>query len=147
MSDERPDEHPHSDEEVDRRFEEMMTDWDGPAAEPIDLEEPEPSAPAAFTVPRQWRAGTGPGFVEEHEEDFQPPAPPPLPKDEGFWATIACLVGGPLWLLYLFFFDRYAAALWWVAAVLITIAGIVLMVVRQPANRDEDDPFDDGARL
>lgn len=139
----------HTDDEIDRRFDELVADWDAYTAEPIDLDDPEPPPPAPFEVPSQWRAGTGPSIVDRHDEhdDFVPPVEPDLPSDEGFWVTLACLVVGPLWLLYLFFFDRYAAALWWVLAAGVCFAGMALMVLRQPKNRDDDDPFDDGARL
>lgn len=139
----------HSDDEVDRRFEELVADWHERTSEPLDRDDPEPPAPepAPFVVPAQWRAGTGPSIVEDHEDEFVPPEPEPLPHDEGFWLTLGCLVGGPVWLLYLFFFDRYAASLWWVLAIAMFVAGIVLLVMRQPASREDDDPFDDGARL
>lgn len=140
----------HSDDEIDRRFDELVADWHERTADPIDLDDPEPMPPAPpvpFQVPAQWRAGTGPSIVEEQDEEFVPPVPPDLPSDEGFWVTLACLVIGPLWLLYLFFFDRYAATLWWVLAIGVCFAGMALMVLRQPKNRDEDDPHDDGARL
>lgn len=123
-----------------------MAHWDSSGAEPTDLDEtPAPAAP--LQIPTQWRASTGPSLVERHEPDFVPPEPAPLPTDEMFWVTLIALIGGPVWLLYLFFFDRYAAALWWVLALLVSVAGVVLLVMRQPANREDEDPYDDGARL
>lgn len=83
----------------------------------------------------------------EDDDDFVPPEPTPLDSDDP--ATIVmlgCLVLGPLWLLYLLFFDRNAATLWWSLAALITAAGFVMAVARQPKSRDEDDD-DDGARV
>lgn len=139
MNESQPDKPEHSDEEVDRRFDELVADWEQQDA-------PE-SEPKPFQVPAQWRSSTGPQIIDQHEPEFVPPEPSPLPSDEGFWVTVGCLVVGPLWLLYLFFFDRYAATLWWVLALAIMLVGGVLLVVRQPKNREEDDPFDDGARL
>ena len=88
----------------------------------------------------------GPPELED-DDDFVPPEPTPLDSDDP--ATIVmlgCLVLGPLWLLYLLFFDRNAATLWWSLAALITAAGFVMAVARQPKSRDEDDD-DDGARV
>lgn len=124
--------------DFDRRFEELTSDWHSEEAE-------RQTPPAA--IPAQWRASEGPSFVERHEPDFIPPEPAPLPSDEMFWVTIVALVGGPLWLLYLFFFDRYTSALWWTLATTTFFAGVLLLVLRQPANRDDQDPEDDGARL
>lgn len=141
----------HTDEEIDRRFDELVAGWDTDPSDPSDpvgTDEARPEQPSTpFTVPVQWRAGTGPSIVDEQEPEFEPPVPAELPTDEGFWVTLACLVLGPLWLLYLFFFDRYAASLWWVLASGVFVAGIAMLVLRQPANRDDEDPFDDGARL
>lgn len=80
-------------------------------------------------------------------DDFVPPEPRPV--DVGDPATVVmlgCLALGPLWLLYLLFFDRTAATLWWGTALAVTGAGFVMVVARQPKSRDEDDD-DDGARV
>lgn len=82
------------------------------------------------------------------EDDFVPPPPAPIDtSDPALVIMIAALVLGPLWLLYLLFFDREAAALWWGAAGGLTVLGFGLAVARQPRSRDEDDLDDDGARV
>ncbi|GAB3584762.1 hypothetical protein [Calidifontibacter terrae] len=131
--------------EFDRRFEELTSDWHSEEAE---RQSPQPAAPPVMPViPAQWRATDRPSFLEDHDPGFTPPPPAPLPKDEMFWVTIGALVVGPLWLLYLFFFDRYTSGFWWAVAAGVFFAGVLLLVFRQPANRDDQDPDDDGARL
>ncbi len=132
--------------EFDRRFEEITSDWRAEEAERQSSATPaEPQVPPQ--IPAQWRATGQSSFLEDHDPGFTPPTPAPLPTDEMFWVTIGCLVAGPLWLLYLFFFDRYTSGFWWTLAALVFFAGVLLLVFRQPANRDDQDPDDDGARL
>ncbi len=77
---------------------------------------------------------------------YVPPPPAPLPpsEDKHFWTMIAALVAGPLLFLYLLLFDRDGNGWWMLFALLVSIAGFVLLVLRQPLDRDEDD---DGIRL
>ena len=57
---------------------------------------------------------------------------------------ITALVSGPLLFLYLLLFNRDGNGWWMTCALLISIAGFVLLVLRQPLDRDDDD---DGIRL
>ncbi len=57
---------------------------------------------------------------------------------------IISLVAGPLLFLYLLLFNRDGNGWWMVFALLVSIAGFVLLVLRQPLDRDDDD---DGIRL
>ena len=57
---------------------------------------------------------------------------------------IVGLVGGPLLFLYLLLFNRDGNGWWMMFALLVSISGFVLLVLRQPLERDEDD---DGIRL
>lgn len=77
---------------------------------------------------------------------YVPPPPAPLPpsEDKHFWTMIAALVTGPLLFLYLLLFNRDGNGWWMMFALLVSIAGFVLLVLRQPLDRDEDD---DGIRL
>lgn len=114
-------------------------------------DEPEPRSPLA-DLPDQWRMppGGSASLLDDDEADTFVPAPPrPLPSgdDLGFWSMAGCLIGGPAWLLYLFFFDRYAQSLWWVLACALFVAGVVQLVMRSPKNRDDLDDDDDGAVL
>ena len=57
---------------------------------------------------------------------------------------IVALVAGPLLFLYLLLFNRDGNGWWMMCALLVSIAGFVLLVLRQPLDRDDDD---DGIRL
>lgn len=84
-----------------------------------------------------------PADVEEH---FEPPPPAPLPssEDKHFWTMMGALISGPLLFLYLLLFNRDGNGWWMTFALLTSVAGFVLLVLRQPNERDEDD---DGVRL
>ena len=84
--------------------------------------------------------------VESDEPHYTPPPPAPLPpsEDKHFWLMIVALVAGPLLFLYLLLFNRDGNGWWMVFALLVSIAGFVLLVLRQPLDRDDDD---DGIRL
>lgn len=115
-----------------------------------DDEGPGESAPLA-DLPTQWRmppSGSASMLDGDEAEDFVPAPPQPLPSgdDLGFWTMAGCLVGGPAWLLYLFFFDRYAQSLWWVLACTLFVAGVIQLFMRSPKSRDDEDD-DDGAVL
>jgi len=163
-------EEPENQTEIDRRFAEIVaqfgpdeTDWNAPEAvedagdHPTDETEPEPDrkdeppASPLAELPAQWRmppSGSA-SLLDDDDETFVPAPPRPLPSGEedlGFWTMLGCLVGGPLWLLYLLFFDRYAQSLWWVLACALFVAGVVQLIMRSPKNHD-DDPDDDGAVL
>ncbi|WP_270889120.1 hypothetical protein [Pedococcus sp. 5OH_020] len=86
--------------------------------------------------------------AEDEEEHFEPGPTAPLPPQEDlqFWGIIVGLVAGPLLLLWLVMFRPGVSGWWTVGALGLTIGGFVLLVLRQPHSRDEDDP-DDGARV
>ena len=83
---------------------------------------------------------------DDPEQHYTPPPPAPLPssEDKHFWLMIVALVSGPLLFLYLLLFNRDGNGWWMLFALLVSIAGFVLLVLRQPLDRDEDD---DGIRL
>jgi hypothetical protein len=122
-----------------------------------DLDESPPSeqAPAESAVPRDWTPaeGSDEGSEEDWDNDedvddshYTPPPPAPLPssEDKHFWLMIVAMVAGPLLFLYLLLFNRDGNGWWMLFALLVSIAGFVLLVLRQPIDRDEDD---DGIRL
>lgn len=139
--------------DYDARFAEIVAQLTGPvdpdalAEAPVRDPEPERQAPS---LPVQWRvpeSGATTDFLDAAER-YEPPPPAPLPRDDvQFWAIWAGLIGGPLWLIYLFAFQRDCRPFWWVLACLVCVLGMVLLVLRQPVSRDQQDPFDDGARL
>jgi len=69
----------------------------------------------------------------------------PLPVgDLQFWAILVGMIGGPLLLVYLVFFNRNMSSYWTLAAIAMSVGGFALLVSRLPGNADDDD---DGARL
>ena len=82
---------------------------------------------------------------DEHFEPF-PTAPLPPQEDVQFWGIIVGLVAGPLLLLWLVLFRPNVSNWWTLGALGLTLMGFVLLVMRQPQGRDEDDP-DNGARI
>jgi hypothetical protein len=83
---------------------------------------------------------------DREDEHYTPPPPAPLPpsEDKHFWLMVIALVSGPLLFLYLLLFNRDGNGWWMLFALLVSIAGFVLLVLRQPLERDEGD---DGIRL
>jgi hypothetical protein len=85
--------------------------------------------------------------VDPEDDHFVPPSQIDLPSAESdpmFWAIVGGLVGGPLLLLYVLFFDREGSGWWVVTALAMIVVGFVLLVLRGGTERD---PFDDGTRL
>jgi hypothetical protein len=84
--------------------------------------------------------------ADREEDHYTPPPPAPLPpsEDKHFWLMVVALVSGPLLFLYLLLFNRDGNGWWMLFALLVSIAGFVLLVLRQPLERDEGD---DGIRL
>lgn len=84
----------------------------------------------------------------DDEEHFEPGPTAPLPPQEDlqFWGIIVGLVAGPLVLLWLVLFRPDVSDWWTFGALGLTVMGFVLLVMRQPHARDEDDP-DNGARV
>ena len=85
---------------------------------------------------------------DDDDEHFQPGPTAPLPPQEDlqFWGIIVGLVAGPLLLLWLVIVKPDVSDWWTLGALGLTVGGFVLLVLRQPHSRDEDDP-DNGARI
>ena len=130
---------------------------DQPGSQPTDLGlgiNPPPEI--GFVV---WRGSSAPAGheddthdelvdSEDDEEHFHPGPTAPLPPQEDlqFWGIIVGLVAGPLLLLWLVIFHPAVSGWWTLGALGLSIGGFVLLVMRQPHSRDEDDP-DNGARI
>ena len=115
---------------------------DGKTPGPTTAPGPLPDDDAPPVIGSGWRQHDPPD-VEEH---FVPPPPAPLPSadDKHFWLMLVGLIGGPLLFLYLILFARDGNGWWMMFALGMAIAGFVLLVLRQPTQRDEND---DGVRL
>lgn len=138
----------------------------GPASPPIPPPERSPVDPAHSAVnppfDATWPVWRGPDTgatddaqleepvdsLEGEDEHFEPGPVAPLPPQEDlqFWGIIVGLVAGPLLLLWLVLFGRDVSDWWTFLALGLTAGGFVLLVLRQPHSRDEDDP-DNGARV
>jgi hypothetical protein len=133
-----------------------------PANEPVRRIPPNPVNPPPVGPFVVWRGADQPPpsvdapdvaddpheLSDGDDEHFEPGPTAPLPPQEDlqFWGIIVGLVAGPLLLLWLVIF-RPAVSDWWTLGALgLTVGGFVLLVLRQPHSRDEDDP-DNGARI
>lgn len=123
-------------------------DADATDADPADettappQQEPEVE-PQAVPAAQGWRAHE----VDDADDDehFEPQPVTPLPVgDLQFWAILAGMIGGPLLLVYLVFFNRNMSSYWTLTAIAMSVGGFVLLVSRLPGNEGDDD---DGARL
>lgn len=87
-------------------------------------------------------------LFEDEDDHFVPGPTAPLPPQEdlSFWGIVVGLVAGPLLLLWLVLFRPDVSGWWTLGALGLTIGGFVLLVLRQPHDRDADDP-DNGARV
>jgi hypothetical protein len=112
---------------------------------PVEVPSPDPQ-----DADDQWDDDEPDESVWAHDDDpeqhYSPPPPAPLPssEDKHFWLMVVALVSGPLLFLYLLLFNRDGNGWWMLFALMVSIAGFVLLVLRQPLDRDEDD---DGIRL
>jgi hypothetical protein len=130
---------------------------DDPAQDPDAVEEVGPAAPLADepsldeakaddTVEDHGDLETDWDADDREDDHYTPPPPAPLPpsEDKHFWLMVVALVAGPLLFLYLLLFNRDGNGWWMLFALLVSIAGFVLLVLRQPLERDDGD---DGIRL
>ena len=162
------------DKDVDAQFADIVAHWDevqslpdkphhsgvNPPLEPDTGVNPPPTRP--FVVWRGAELEPEPSAEEEapeapapaelvefdEEEHFEPGPTAPLPPQEDvqFWGIVVGLVVGPLVLLWIVLFRPDVSGWWTLGALAMTIGGFVLLVMRQPRDRDENDP-DNGARV
>ena len=139
---------------------------DSSAASRANVVNPSPLNPAINPPPSLgsipvWRGATPPpdareaddivegaGSSDDDEDHFEPGPTAPLPPQEDlhFWGIVVGLVAGPLLLLWLVIFRPDVSDWWLLAALGLIVGGFVLLVLRQPHSRDDDDP-DNGARV
>lgn len=121
--------------------------WVNPS--PLDLVVPasawraaEPADPGTEAA-----AAAAEAALEDDVEHFEPPEVVlPPQEDLHFWGAVAGLVGGPLMLLYVVFARPFHSTRWFVAAVVVSLLGFALLILRQPKHRDPTSG-DDGARV
>ena len=117
--------------------------------EPVEDEDddlpPAWGAVASHVGGERARAAASAREVEDDEEGYVPPEPPPLPRGDVFtmlaWAGV---LGAPLFFLFTALFWRTVPQVLIVAAIAAFVGGFVALVLRMPDRRDDDDP-DDGA--
>lgn len=115
---------------------------------------PRPKRPVTNEPWPIWRGPTNgavPGLdplPDDEDDHFEPGPLAPLPPQEDlhFWGIIAGLTAGPLLLLWLVIVRPDVPRWWTWLGIVLSVGGFVLLVLRQPRSRDEDDP-DDGARV
>jgi hypothetical protein len=160
------------DKDVDAQFADIVAHWDdvqslpdkpqhtgvNPPLEPETGVNPPPTRPFVVwrgaEVPEPEPGEESPDPVELRDlsdvddDHFEPGPTAPLPPQEDlqFWGIIVGLVAGPLVLLWLVLFRPDVSDWWTIGALGLTVMGFVLLVMRQPHARDEDDP-DNGARV
>lgn len=159
MTDPGPPREPDRPDDVDRRFREIVaglgTDLpEGPGIPErpgADRVNPPPSGVPHTGGPRAGVTPEDPGPPEgmatdfrsysppEEDDHFVPPPTPPLPAgDLHFWAILTGLVGGPL-LVVLSAVLPVLDPGWAALGAALTIAGFVLLVLRQPRRRSHGD--------
>ena len=125
--------------------------WVNPS--PLDIVIPssawrvtEPTDPATDQAAVEAEAALDAEIARE-EPHFEPPEVVlPPQEDLSFWGAVIGLVAGPLMLLYVVFARPFHSTRWFIAAVVISLAGFALLVLRQPTHRDPTSG-DDGARV
>lgn len=157
-----PDE--RSRDEVDREFEAIVAGWEpeppsGPAPEDAlgDATPPNAQPSTWVVVPQEvWRGPTGdpgqsalddPPAIDSEDEHFEPP-PVTLPptEDLSYWGSLAGIVLGPLAVIYAALAEPFKKSLIVSLGLAAFLGGFALLLWRQPAHRDHQDP-DDGSRV
>ena len=142
---------------------------DGIRDEPADAGEPAPQPPLprspwvnpspldVVVPPSAWRTAEPVDPTTEaaataaeaalEDEHFEPPEVTlPPQEDLHFWGAVIGLVAGPLMLLYVVFARPFHSTRWFVIAILVSLVGFGLLILRQPRHRDPTSG-DDGARV
>ncbi|QKE84554.1 hypothetical protein [Arthrobacter sp. NEB 688] len=111
---------------------------------PVDVVVPASAWRAAEPTPEP-AAASASGDDADDDEHYEPPAVElPPQEDLHFWGAVVGLVAGPLCLLYVALFRPFHSTRWFVAGLVLALAGFTLLVLRQPRHRDDSD---DGARI
>lgn len=116
-----------------------------PGAAPGRHRQPEPSprpTPGSDSGPGE-ETPAGPswrGWEESDEEEHFIPPTPSLPAgDLHLWAIVIGLLGGPILLILSEVFHVLRQGWWTPLGIVLSVAGVVLLVLRLPRNRDYPD--------
>jgi hypothetical protein len=133
----------------DAAREDDRTEEDGPGR-PGDRPDGDPVLPAivlgggSLTSSTIGPRDSDPNAPAPAEEGFVPPEPPPIPRGDLMTRLLwGGAIGGPLFLLVAAIAWRDAPRMLILAAVAAFVGGFVMLVVRMPHDREDDD--DDGA--
>jgi hypothetical protein len=119
--------------------------WVNPS--PLDLVVPPSAWRASEPTDPAKEAAASAAEAALEDEHFEPPEVTlPPQEDLHFWGAVIGLVAGPLMLLYVVFARPFHSTRWFVAAVLVSLVGFALLVLRQPKHRDPTSG-DNGARI
>ena len=135
------------------------TDAGEPAPQPPHPRSPwvNPSPLDVVVPPSAWRTAEPADPTTEaaataaeaalEDEHFEPPEVVlPPQEDLHFWGAVIGLVAGPLMLLYVVFARPFHSTRWFVIAIVVSLVGFGLLILRQPRHRDPTSG-DDGARV
>ncbi len=149
-----PERHPAAD-----RAQDDTTDAGEPAPQPPLPRSPwvNPSPLDVVVPPSAWRTAEPADPTTEaaataaeaalEDEHFEPPEVVlPPQEDLHFWGAVIGLVAGPLMLLYVVFARPFHSTRWFVIAIVVSLVGFGLLILRQPRHRDPTSG-DDGARV
>lgn len=130
-----------SDEEVDRRFAELMAGFaPGEPEAPSPAPAP-PSEPGTVGGPRDYTV------AEEPDEGFVPPEPEPIGSADPLLVIAwVAAIGAPIAFILLLVLWSTAPGIVWVTALLAMLAGWGVVIWRLPRSRNPSDG-DDGAVL
>jgi hypothetical protein len=119
--------------------------WVNPS--PLDMVVPASAWRAAEPTDPETEKAAAEAEAALEEPHFEPPEVTlPPQEDLHFWGAVIGLVAGPLMLLYVVFARPFHSTRWFVAAVVVSLIGFGLLVLRQPTHRDPTSG-DDGARI
>lgn len=75
----------------------------------------------------------------DEEEHFIPPNPPLPAGDLHLWSIVVGLLGGPIILILSNVFTLLRAPWWTPVGIVVSMAGVVLLILRLPKHRDYTD--------
>ena len=119
--------------------------WVNPS--PLDVVVPASAWRAAEPTEPATEAAAAAAEAALDDDHFEPPEVTlPPQEDLHFWGAVIGLVAGPLMLLWVVFARPFHSTRWFIVAVVVSLVGFGLLILRQPRHRDPTSG-DDGARV